>query len=89
MWLQDLRTSYKTDLELAELCQKLQQGQLLNQGFSLVNGLLLKKGRIYLSNKSPFKEQVLHYIHDNPDGGHAGYQETLHRTRADVYWPGT
>lgn len=24
IWLQDLRTSYKTDLELSELCQKLQ-----------------------------------------------------------------
>lgn len=56
-------------LELSKLCQKLQQGQLEDQEFTLVNGLLLKRGRINLSKNALLKAHVLHYTHDSLFGG--------------------
>lgn len=43
MWLQNLKASYKTDMDISELYQKLQQGQFPNKGFTLVNVMLLKR----------------------------------------------
>ena len=56
--------------------------------FTLHNGLLFYKGRIFLSHSSPLKPLVLQHVHNSPCGGHFGYLKTLHRVRHDFFWKG-
>ena len=58
------------------------------KGYSLQNGLLLYKGRIYLGTCEALKTAILHQVHDSPLGGHSGFLKTLHRVKKDFYWPG-
>ena len=56
--------------------------------FSLQNGLLLYKGRIFLGRNYNLKSKVLSLVHDNPLGGHLGYLKTFHRAKTDWFWWG-
>ena len=57
------------------------------KGFSIVDGLLFFKGRIYLGLTSALKSLILHHVHNDPLGGHSGYVKTLHRVKQDFNWP--
>ncbi|GLT71300.1 hypothetical protein SLA2020_433310 [Shorea laevis] len=70
------------------LLSDLQGGLKVHKGYSLQQGLILRKGKIYVVKDSPFKQQILEYIHSNPALGHSGYHKTLHRAKTDFYWPG-
>lgn len=78
IWLEQLRSSYLQDVEVADICKKIQQGKLDGKGYEVKNGLLFKKGKLCLSKLSPFKQQVLDFIHSSAVGGHSGYQKSLH-----------
>ena len=65
-----------------------QTGGEIPKGFTLQNGLLLYKGRIYLGPNSHIKSFILHYVHNSPLGGHSGYLKTLRRIWQDFHWPG-
>ena len=57
-------------------------------GFSVQNGLLLYKDKIFLSASSSLKPLVLQYVHGNLIGGHSRYLKTLHRVKRDFFWKG-
>ena len=63
-------------------------GKNVPKGYSLQNGLLLYKGRIYLGTCEALKTVVLHQVHDSPLRGHSGFLKTLHRVKRDFYWLG-
>lgn len=56
--------------------------------FSLQNGLLLYKDKIFLSASSSLKPLVLQHVHDSPIKGHSGYLKTFHRVKQDFFWKG-
>ena len=56
--------------------------------FSLHNGLLLYKGRIYLGFNCGLKPKVMSLVYDSPLGGHSGYLKTFHRAKRDWFWKG-
>jgi hypothetical protein len=87
-WISDLKSSYSTDSETASILHSLQQGDPCHRSFSLQQGLILRKGRLWLVKGSPFQHQVLEFIHSNPSVGHSGYHKTVHRATANFYWPG-
>ena len=70
------------------ILQAFSSRQATPKGYSLQNGLLPYKGRIYLGTCEALKVDVLHQIHDNPLGGHSGFLKTLHRVKRDFYWLG-
>ena len=87
-WVAELEASYAFDPTIQSILSTFQAGGIPPQGFSLVNGLLFFKGRIYLGPTSIFKFLILQHVHNGPFGGHLGYLKTIHRVQQDFYWFG-
>jgi hypothetical protein len=87
-WTTELQASYLQDAETSSILAALQQGRAAPPGYSLQQGLLLRKGRLWIVKGSPFQFQLLEYIHSNPTSGHSGYHKTVHRAKLDFYWKG-
>jgi len=87
-WTTELQASYLQDAETSSILETLQQGKPAPPGYSLQQGLLLRKGRLWIVKGSPFQFQLLGYIHSNPTSGHSGYHKTVHRAKLDFYWKG-
>lgn len=45
---------------------KLKNGDMFVGLYTLKQGLLLRKSKLVIVPASPFKEKLLHYIHNNP-----------------------
>jgi len=58
-WLADLKASYESNQVVQGLLQSLQEGKQASKGFSLQNGFLLYKGRLYLGSQGDLKTTVL------------------------------
>lgn len=86
IWIDELKSSYATSPELQELLGKFQSNQPVPKGYTLQNGLILKKGRFVVNVQSPFKSKVLKLIHEDPQAGHSGFLKTYHRGKRDFYW---
>jgi hypothetical protein len=87
-WTVELKQSYLQDPATQTLLTKLQTGDHPPKGYSLQQGLILRKGKIYVVKDSSFKQQVLEFIHSNPTAGHSGYHKTVQRAKTDFYWSG-
>ena len=46
------------------------------------------KNKILLNPASPITKLLIAEHHDTPNGGHAGYEKTLHRLKRIVIWRG-
>lgn len=69
--MQQLRQENLTDSFLQVFHVKHQQGTL-EPPFSIVQGLVLHKGRYVICPDSSLCNLILHEFHDTPSGGHAG-----------------
>jgi hypothetical protein len=87
-WISDLKSSYLADPATTTILHSLQQGTTCPRSFSLQQGLIIRKGRLWLVKDSPFQHKVLEFIHSNLSAGHSGYHNTVHRAKANFYWPG-
>ena len=67
--------------------QASQLGKEVPKGFSIQNGLLLYKGRIYLGSYDALKVAVLQQVQNSPLGGHSRFLKTLHRVKRDFFLP--
>jgi hypothetical protein len=52
--------------------------------WSVVDGLILYKGRVYISQDSSLTPAILELVHG---AGHEGVHKTLHHLRADFHFP--
>jgi hypothetical protein len=82
-WMSDLNESCLSDQHTTELLTVLQRGDAVQKGYSLQQGLILHKGRLWVVKDSPFQEQLLTYIHSNPTAGHLGYHKTIQRAKTN------
>jgi hypothetical protein len=87
-WVVDLKSSYQSDQQALDLLGTFQSGAAIPKEFSLQQGLLLDKGRIWLIKHSHFQKQILEFIHSDPAAGHSGYHKTLHRAKVNFFWKG-
>ncbi|GAB2266332.1 hypothetical protein Dimus_037884 [Dionaea muscipula] len=55
--------------------------------YSVQEGAIRYKGRLYVGNTGPFRRQILASCHDSTEGGHGGEQSTRHRVKRSFYWP--
>jgi hypothetical protein len=85
-WLEEVLAGYVTDPQsqrlLAELDLHPDQGP-----FSLTQGLIRYKGRIWLGENKVLQQRITKALHDSPVGGHSGYPVTLARIRQHFAWP--
>jgi hypothetical protein len=85
-WADQLKDSYKTDPEIQTIMQQLDQETIGSLKYHLRGGLLYYKHRVYISQSSPIKNNILNYIYDSPSLGHIGFERTLKRARRDFFW---
>lgn len=87
-WIEELKASYQVDAEVQQILQSIVGSSEATGKFSLQNGLLLYKGKIYLGRNCSLKSKVLSLAHDSPLGGHSSYLKTFHRAKRDWFWWG-
>lgn len=81
---EDIRALVADSADLQELIRQIQQGESSNQ-WSVSNGLVYFKNRVYIPPSSSIATSILAALHNQ---AHEGYQKTLKRVAADFYWKG-
>jgi hypothetical protein len=85
-WLKDVVAGYQqvpeTQCLLAELAVKSPSGP-----FSLHQGVIKYKHRVWLGGNPAVQQQVLQALHDAPVGGHSGYPVTYAKLNQHFAWP--
>lgn len=91
-WVERLKLSYSIDMHFKHIIEQLNDSPEVVLGvfslFSMVNGTLLRNGRIYLGQNEEFQKDIMDYIHNSPIGGHSCYEKTLRRAKSEFYWAG-
>jgi hypothetical protein len=80
-----------TDLQNKLLIAKSQQGKTPHKMdiYKLgVDGILLHKNEIFVSNVQDLKRIIFHEMHNVPYAGHPGYQKTIAVVKIQYFWPG-
>lgn len=86
VWMQELQESYDTDCLARQLLSELSLHD--TQGhYSLTNGIIKYKARIWLGHSTEFQHKVIKALHDSPIGGHYGVMVTYTRIKKLFYWP--
>ena len=78
-----LRLASATDPVLVALKAEIAADQRLAP-WSLIDGMVAFRGRLYILPLSPLLQEVLATVHDD---NHEGVQRTLHRLRRDFHSP--
>lgn len=87
LWLQDIVQSYDQDPFSVQLLTELAVQPATRPGFSLHQGLIKYKGRVWIGNNASLQQQIVSALHDSPVGGHSGFPVTYKRIKALFAWP--
>jgi transposase InsO family protein len=88
VWLAELQASYATDAKAQELLAKLSLNSAAVPPFTLDNGVLKYKNRIWLAPSVSLQGKTLEALHNSAVGGHSGVPVTYRRIKQLFYWPG-
>ena len=86
-WLLELQQWYASDADAKALLAKLSVQTDPVSPFSLRNGLVMFKQRIWLGSNKALQNRVLAALHNSPVGGHSGAPVTYQKIRQLFYWP--
>jgi hypothetical protein len=86
-WLQQVVQGYEQDPSAQKLLQVLATGT--DRGhYTLTNGVIRYKGRIWLGTNSVLQQTVMTTLHDSALGGHSGFPITYRHLKATFAWHG-
>ena len=88
VWLREVYNSYMTDLMSQQLLAQLSVHSPDSFGYSLHNGLIRYKGKIWVGNNSALQTKIIASLHASPIGGHSGIQATYYRVKNHFFWKG-
>lgn len=88
LWMEEITKAYQSDARALELLQRLAVSPSSEPDFTLRDGVLHFKDRIWLPAVSALREKITRALHDNPAGGHSGIPVTLRRIKQLFYWKG-
>jgi hypothetical protein len=88
IWVQEVINSYHSDAKATALLQELAVVQHNDQGYSLSDGVIRFKGKIWIANNSALQTKLISSFHGSAIGGHSGIQATYHRLKKMFYWQG-
>jgi len=86
-WQDNLVQGYQDHEADRELLRELSLQSPNDKGFSLQNGLIRFKGRVWIGQNLLDQQHVLQAVHNSGIGGHSGFHVTYHRVRALFAWP--
>jgi len=85
---QSVVVGYQADTQASTLLTKLATNATSVNNFSLVDGLLKYKNRIWVDNNQALQLQHIQDLHSSPLGGHSGVPATIKRIQELFAWPG-
>jgi hypothetical protein len=86
-WLLQVTQGYDQDpIAQKILTQLVVGGQLAH--YTITQGVIRFKGRIWLGNNQEMHQKVMSALHDSAVGGHSGFPVTYRRIKSNFAWPG-
>lgn len=83
-----IQGSYTSDAKSQSLLSKLAVSASAEPHFSLQNGILRYKGRIWVGTDKALQQQLIQAFHSSPVGGHSGFPATYRRIKQTFAWEG-
>lgn len=87
-WCAEIIQGYKSDKQAQELLVKLATTTATSSPFSLKDGLIWFKQRIWVGNNSELQQQLIRAFHSSPLGGHSGIPATIKQLQQFFAWSG-
>lgn len=81
LWLQEVLNSYATNVEAQALLTRLSVQSPDEQGYSLQQGLIKHKGKVWIGHNSALQTKLISAFHSSAIGGHSGISATYHRVK--------
>ena len=86
--LQDIYAEIESSDDIRALRQRVLAGEPVKKGFSVVDGKLWYKKRLFITHTSCFILLLLQECHDSLTGGHSGALKMLKRIQQSFHWKG-
>lgn len=86
MWLEEVTQGYQQDPQALKLLAELAVGKVIEH-YSLRDGLIRFKGRVWLGNNPELQQKVIMALHSSAIGGHSGFPMTYRRIKSVFAWP--
>lgn len=86
-WLSDVKNIYVGDTDSSKLLEKVAQDVQVDNKFSLQEGIIKYKNRLYIGTTIEFRQTLLHTFLNSTIGGHSRIRATYHRLKRHFYCP--
>jgi hypothetical protein len=86
-WIDRVKQGYTEDAEAQRLFKLWNEAGQLPPAYSIKDGLIRFKGRVWLGSNSLAHNHVIQAFHDSGVGGHSGFHATYYRLRQLFSWP--
>lgn len=86
-WLEDIVNSYSSNPQAQRLLEQLVVRPDEKGRFSLQQGVIRFRGRIWLGGSTALQQQIICAFHDSSLGGHSGFPVTYRKVRRLFAWP--
>lgn len=87
LWLQEVVKGYEQDTYTSQILAELVVHPTARKHFTLSQGLLRYKGRIWIGNNTQLQHIIIDELHSSSMGGHSGIPVTYRRAKALFAWP--
>jgi hypothetical protein len=84
--VQEILNSYSVDVDAQQLLHELAVVQANDQGFSLQDGLIRFKGKIWVGANTAIQTKSIQAFHSSAMGRHSGIQATYKKVHTLFYW---
>lgn len=86
-WTEKVVAGYADDPQAEQLLTELSIASDSTQDFSLHEGVIRFKGKVWIGNNLLAQNHILHALHNSGLGGHSGIHATYQRVKSLFYWP--
>ena len=87
-FMDELRAQLTASSEFQDMVKAIQTSPSAYPDYTIVNDLVLRKGRIWLPSKLALIPTLLTEFHATPTGGHLGTAKTVARIMENFHWTG-
>jgi len=87
VWIEKLAAGYMDDPVTTQLLQELSVDPNSHKHYTLQDGVICFKNRIWVGNNSLAQQHILQALHSSGIGGHSGISATYHRIKQLFAWP--
>jgi hypothetical protein len=85
-WTSSIIQGYDNDSYTQDIITKISVAQQSVPNFSLKDGILRFKDRVWVGNNHPLQVQIMSALHSAPVGGHSGFPVTYRRIKQLFAW---